>query len=96
MSNRKYWIKQGDFSNVYSLCYTTSPEEEKLAKELGYERITYKQAVQKCVQERDRRRTNPSFAYYGDILIYPLKGDAKLGVYGLPVTVNTYVVLKKE
>jgi hypothetical protein len=67
---KKYWIVSGSFRNAYELYYTENAEtESKLPKDA--ERITYKKAVAKIVVENETRKTNPSFAWYGDTSIYP-------------------------
>lgn len=59
-----------DFSNTYNLCWTW---EDEPAPE-GWQRITRKEAVQKCKAERQARRDDPAFSGYADAYIYPASG----------------------
>ena len=64
-----YFVKYDNgFSNAYGLCYapagTSTPE--------GWERITRKEAIKLCTEERERRRDNASFGRYASDQILPL------------------------
>lgn len=68
---KRYFIKHGDFANVYDLVYTTSPEDSAKAMAEGYEQITRREAEAKCRAERQRRKDDPSFAYYAPACVCP-------------------------
>lgn len=74
MQNR-YWIRRGQFSNEYSLCYTVSPEQEAEAVRQGWERTTRKEAERLCRMERDRSRFDSAFSGYADDRIWPFGID---------------------
>lgn len=71
----KYFIKRGDFSNQYSLAYTTDGTEPK-----GWERITREQAETMARDEDRRRREEPSFSGYADSYVWPYNMDGMPGV----------------
>jgi len=73
--NNKYWIKRGDFSNVYSLEYTRTLEQETEAERQGFERITRKEAEHLCSLERDRRKHDQMFSGFADDRIWPFGVD---------------------
>lgn len=65
---KTYWIHcPRGFANEYTLAYATTDEEVEWLRAHDYERITYKDMRKKTAAERDRRKYDPSFAYYGDI-----------------------------
>lgn len=69
MSKRKYYVYYwhgGDFANTYELYYT-----DKEIDRDGFERITRKEAIRLCVEEKERRRTDPAFSGYGSTTIIP-------------------------
>lgn len=70
MANKKYFIVRGDFRNVYSLYWADSPEMEAHLPGTA-ERITRKQALEYCYAESERRKYNPSSAYYATDDIVP-------------------------
>lgn len=72
---RSYWIKRGEFSNQYGLVYCNSTIDEEKAQTAGYERITRKEAIAKCREERNRQKADPAFAGYADSYIYPFMLD---------------------
>jgi len=83
---KKCWINQGSFYNVYSLYYTENDEQEKLlqASLPDVERITRKEAIQRCISEKFSRKHDPSFSGYGDTVIKPvLESRRKFGGNGL-------------
>lgn len=69
---RHYYIKRGNWSNVYALRWTDSAEGDKAAIHLGYDRITRAEAIQQARAERDRQKFDPSFAGHADDRVYPL------------------------
>lgn len=62
----KYFIERTEWSNSYSLWYTTDGTEPE-----GAERITRKEAIKLAREESKRRNENPSFAYFADAYIFP-------------------------
>ena len=60
-----------DFANEYSLCYCTSDQEREEATAAGYERITLKEAIRKCSNERYARKHDPDFSGFGSTDILP-------------------------
>lgn len=59
-----YW---SNFGNTYRLYY--APAGEPVPDE--WERITRKDAIKLCTDERYRRRTDPAFSGYADEYIFP-------------------------
>lgn len=70
---KKYYILfPRDFANEYVLRHVEAgSKEEKEAINNGYERITKKEAVAKCQEERTRRKCDPSSSGFGSDSIYP-------------------------
>lgn len=60
-----------NFSNEYNLYYCTSDKEREEIAAAGYERITLKEAVRKCSNERWARKHDPNFSGYGSADILP-------------------------
>ena len=60
-----------DFANAYNICWTDSEAEDKEAEEQGWTRITRKEAIGLCVDERERRKYDQAFSGYADMLVYP-------------------------
>lgn len=79
-ARRHYYVKRGNWSNVYSLRWTDSPDGDAAAQVLGYERITRAEALQLARAEIDRRLHDPGFSGHADARVYPLdtitRGDA--------------------
>ena len=69
---KHYYVKHGNFANVYSLCYTDSPAGDAAALEQGYERITRQEAFHLCAVENQRRKWERSSSGYADNVIYPV------------------------
>ena len=70
-TNKKhYYIIRSDFSNVYSLCWVVAgSQDEQDAVADGWERISRKDAIAKCIEERANRKFDPAFSGYGDTII---------------------------
>lgn len=65
-----YWK---DFGNTYTLAWVEAgSSEEKNAIEDGWERITRKEAIRLCVEERERRRTDEAFSGYASDKVFAL------------------------
>lgn len=69
-SRKRYFVKRGNFGNIYSLFWTDSPEMETKLPD-GAERITRAEAIKLCRDERQRRKHDRAFAYYADAQVYP-------------------------
>lgn len=74
-AKKTYWIDRGDFGNVYTLYWASTPDDIAYAEQLGLERITRKVADSLCASERRARAQEPSSAYYSAPYIYPLRCD---------------------
>lgn len=71
MSRRKYYVHYWkDFNNTYELYYS-----DKEIDRDGFEKITRKEAIRLCVEEKERRRTDPSFSGYASTTIMPYEYD---------------------
>lgn len=68
---KKYFVKYGDFGNVYSLRWA----EDGDAIPAGYEQITRKKAEQLARAERRRRKDEPMSSGYADSYIFPFTPD---------------------
>lgn len=62
---KKYFVRYGDFGNVYSLRWAESDTLD------GYERITRNRACELAHSERVRRIVDRAFSGYADDRIYP-------------------------
>lgn len=71
MSRRKYYVHYWrDFGNTYELYYT-----DKEINRDGFERITRREAIRLCAEEKERRRTDPAFSGYASVTIKPYEYD---------------------
>lgn len=71
---RKYYIRYfKGFVNSYSLCSVEDSQDEMALQMLPgeWERITYEEAQNQIRSEKQRRKYNPAFAFYGDVQITP-------------------------
>lgn len=75
MKMRKYFVQYGNFSNVYSVCYTEDESEEAKAIEMGMERISRQKAIELCARESARRKEDPAFSGYASTVITPFGYD---------------------
>lgn len=67
MERRKFFVKFGDFANVYTVVWSFDNSPLKY----GYERISYRRAVIFCKKERFRIEQDHSFSGYATICILP-------------------------
>lgn len=72
-----YYVKYGDFGNVYSLYWAPTD----FTPPTDWERITRKKAERLAAAERYARRTDPAFAYFADSYIWPAQLDDYMGEY---------------
>lgn len=56
-----------DFGNTYNLYY--APSGQPVPEQ--WEKITRKDAIRYCTDERHRRRADPAFSGYADAYIFP-------------------------
>lgn len=73
---KHFYIKYPrNFGNEYSLAWVESGSDmEKYMRENGWGRISRKEAIRKCVEERYRQKTDPAFSGYADSVIVPIDG----------------------
>lgn len=70
---KQYYVDYyNDFANTYNLYWASTPEQIKIAAEMGLERITRATAIKMCTAENERRRTDGSFSGYADNCIFPI------------------------
>lgn len=98
MEKKKYFVVYGNFGNQYQLFWTldsgirpNAPDymrkfntAEFLKQYPNAERITRKEAIRLAREERERRRVNPSFAYYASKDVVPYGACAGYGVAIFP------------
>lgn len=63
-----------DFGNTYTLLYAECPEDFAALPE-NAERITRREAIQLCRDEKERRKYDQSFSGYASTIITPAAGD---------------------
>lgn len=73
---KKFYIAKGNFSNVYDLCYAETAEDAAQLEKAGWERISRKEAIAKCVEENNRRKYEKERSGYADNLILPFGYEA--------------------
>lgn len=88
---KHYYIKRGEFANVYTLEYTTSAEQDAAAVAAGYERITRREAFALCARERDRRQYDGAFSGFADSQVWPFGVDRERAMQ-LPGYMRGYIV----
>ncbi len=59
-----------NFSNTYRLCYCENAKDYA-ALNKNAERISRKEALKLCADEKRARRHNPNFAHFADVTIVP-------------------------
>lgn len=70
---KKYFVNYyRNFANTYNLAWAETPEQLKKADSEGWEQITRKEAERLCSAEKYRRKSNPSFSGFADIVILPI------------------------
>jgi site-specific DNA-adenine methylase len=77
---KKYFINYwNNFSNTFNLIYVESDEDKKSFKELNnFTPITLKEAKHKITVEKEARKNDPAFAFYGTIEIISATDYLKL------------------
>lgn len=68
---RKYWIKHGNFANIYDLAYTEDADGEAVCRKYGWERIKKADAIHYCRKEKERAELDSSFSGYAADTIRP-------------------------
>lgn len=66
---KKYFVKYGDFGNVYSLCWA----EQGDSIQDGWENIPRRKAERLAREERQRREADPAFSGYASTYIAPFE-----------------------
>lgn len=92
---KKYYIVHGNFANAYSLFWTDNEEMMGQLPE-GAEQITREEAIQKCKEERQRRKEDTNFSGYASAYICPAgMTENEAFMLGEPETDQTgYIILK--
>lgn len=72
---KHYFVKHGNFGNVYSLRWADNKNDIETAEKRGYEQITRKEAIQLCRDERHRRANDRAFSGYADAMVYHISHD---------------------
>ena len=70
---RQYFVRFGDFANVYDLAWSDSKCDTAFLLEHGFEQTTLKEALQLARRESDRRKYDQAFSGYANTEIYPAK-----------------------
>lgn len=74
MSHKYYYVYYEGFANVYTLFWSNKElDNDKL------ERITRKEAIHLCVEEKWRQKTDPAFSGYASTTIIPYDYDYENG-----------------
>lgn len=70
---KKYFIRYGNFANMYDLAWAKDDAEMSALEKIGFERCSRKWAEQKAREEIDRQHYDPSFSGYADRAVNPAK-----------------------
>lgn len=73
MTKKQYFIRRGNFGNVYDLAWADNKEDCRMLEEMGFERESRKHAEHNARMERWRRKYDQSCSGYADESIYPAK-----------------------
>lgn len=77
---KKYYVNYWkNFGNTYNLYWAETPEQIKKAENLGYERITRKEAERLCAEENYRRKYDYNFSNFASPVILPIDYDNEEG-----------------
>lgn len=72
---KKYYVHYyNNFGNTYNLYWTDSPDMEKNLPD-GAKRISRKETISLCVQEKYARKHDQNFSGYAMTAIYPADYD---------------------
>lgn len=74
---RIYWMKNGDFANTYDVRYCESREQEAIAEERGYTRVTREVAINAVRAERKRRKEGGAFNGFAPTHIAPMAAETQ-------------------
>jgi hypothetical protein len=91
---KKYYIKRGEFANMYDVVYAETEAETAQAEAEGYERITRKEAEHLCRAEREREQYDAAFSGYASSEILPISypADARDWRDDRHMALNGYIV----
>ena len=70
---KKYFIRYGNFANMYDLAWAKDDAEMGALEKIGFERCSRKWAEQKAREEIDRQHYDAAFSGYADRAINPAK-----------------------
>ncbi len=70
---KTYFIRWGDFSNVYDLAWADNKADISWLVSQHFERCTRREAEYRARRERDRRKYDQAFVYYASDAIRPAK-----------------------
>ena len=68
---KKYFIRYGNFANMYDLAWAKDDAEMSALESIGFERCSRKWAEQKAREEIDRQHYDPYFSGYADRAVMP-------------------------
>ena len=68
---KKYFIRYGNFANIYDLAWAKDDAEMSALESIGFERCSRKWAEQKAREEIDRQHYDVAFSGYADRAIKP-------------------------
>ena len=70
---KTYFIRRGDFENVYELAWADNKEDISWLVSQNFERCTRREAENYARRERYRRKYDRAFSCYASDAIYPAK-----------------------
>ena len=70
---KKYFIRYGNFANMYDLAWAKDAAEMSALESIGFERCSRKWAEQQARNEIDREHYDAAFSGYADRAINPAK-----------------------
>lgn len=76
---RTYYIKDGEFSNQYSLRYAENKEQAQILLDKGYSKTTRANAISWARREKYLRDHDLSFSGFADDCIKPYDWDDRDG-----------------
>lgn len=78
-----------NFGNTYNLWWADS----NCTVPDSFERISRKEAIKLCIEERQRRKYDSAFSGYASSYIRPITGDEDKPGYGLLLDSSGYIIL---
>ena len=68
---KTYFIRYGNFGNVYDLAWADNESDREDLVSIGFDKCSRKWAERQARAEIDRQHFNPQFSGYADRAIYP-------------------------